>query len=74
MATHHGGTGQPLANDPQLQESDLVPPHVHEAEIDDLEQDEHTQLKKLTNVVDDLWHQLDTRNNEPTEAIKSFRT
>ena len=69
MATHHGGTGQPLANDPQPQESNFIPPHDYPEEADNLEQDEHTQLKDLTNAVDNLQHHFDTSNHEPREAI-----
>ena len=55
MATCHGGTGQPLvADDPQHQENDLVDPYDHQEEIDKVEQDEHTQLKELTNAVDNI--------------------
>ena len=55
MATHHRGTGQLLvADNPQHHENNLVPPYDHQEEIDKVEQDEHTQLKELTNAVDNI--------------------
>ena len=70
MATHHGGTGIPLvAANPPHTENDLVPPYDHQEEIDNKEQDENTQLKELTNVVNDIQHQLDATNYEPKETI-----
>ena len=58
-----------MADNPQHQENDLVPPYDHQEEIDKVEQDEHTQLKELTNAVDNILHQLDATNYEPKEAI-----
>ena len=55
MATCLRDTGQPLViDDPQHQENDLVTPYDHQEEIDKVEQDEHKQLKELTNAVGNI--------------------
>ena len=69
MATCLRGKGQSLvADNPQLQENDLIDPYDHQEEIDKVEQNEQTQLKELTNAVDNIQHQPDATNYEPKEA------
>ena len=41
MATHHGGTGQPLEMDPNPQAQDINIPHNYHEDIDDFENVEH---------------------------------
>ena len=42
MATHHGGTGQPLEKDPNPQEQDTDIPNDYQHEyMDDFENGEH---------------------------------
>ena len=41
MATHHGGTGQPLEMDPNPQAQDIEIPNDYQEDIDDFENIEH---------------------------------
>ena len=60
MATSHGGTGQPLEKDPNPQDQDQdidIPNDYQHEDIDDFEKvenEDHTQLRDLTNEVDHL--------------------
>ena len=58
MATHHGGTGQPLDRDPTLHEQSTdIPSDYHHEDMDNLENVEHenqTTLKALTRDLDNL--------------------
>ena len=57
MATCHGGTGQPLETDPNPQAQDINVPNNYQEGIDDsenVEHENHTQLRELTNVVNHL--------------------
>ena len=72
-ATHHRGTGQPLEKDlnPQDQDIDIPIDYQHD-NIDDfenVENENHTQLRDLTNKVDHLQHKIDVTEGQPTEAI-----
>ena len=74
MATHHRGTGQSLERNPNPQEQDIDTPNDYQHEdMDDFENVEgenHTQLKDLTKALDHLQHKVDTTEGQPTEAIK----
>ena len=57
MATHHGGTGQPLERDPTPhgQDTDILSDYHHD-DVDNfknVEHENHTTLKALTR---DLYH------------------
>ena len=58
MATHHGGTGQPLDRDitPHGQDTDIPNDYHHEDmdNFENVEQENHTTLKALTQDLDDL--------------------
>ena len=57
MATHNGGTGQPLEKDPKPQEQDINVPNDYQDDINDFENVElenHMQLRELTKEVDYL--------------------
>ena len=58
MATCHGGTGQPMEKDPNPQDQDIdIPNDYQHEDIDDfenVENENHTQLRDLTNEVDHL--------------------
>ena len=57
MATHHGGTGQPSEMDPSPQAQDIDIPNDYQEDIDDfenIEHENHMQLKELTNELDHL--------------------
>ena len=73
MATHYGGTGQPLERNPNPQEVDTDTPNdcQHE-DIDDfenVEDENHAQLNDLTKALDHLWLKVDTTKGQSTEAI-----
>ena len=73
MATHHGGTGQPLEEDPIPHEQDTnIPKEYHHEDMDNFENvdhENHTTLKTLTRELDNLWHRVETAEGQPTEAI-----
>ena len=72
MATHHGGTEQPLKMDPTPQAQDTNIPNNYQEDIDDfenVEHENHMQLRELTNIVDHLQHKVEATKNQPTEAI-----
>ena len=73
MATHYGGTGQPLDRDPipHEQVNDILSNHHHEDtdNFENVEHDNHTTLKVLTRNPDDLWHRVETAKGQPMEAI-----
>ena len=73
MATHHRGTGQPLEKDPNHKDQDIdIPNQYQHDNIDDFENAEnenHTQLRDLTNEVDHLQHKIGVTKGQPTEAI-----
>ena len=58
MATHHGGTGEPLDRDPMphKQGSDILSDHHHEDmdNFKNVEGETHTTLKALTRDLDEL--------------------
>ena len=58
MATCHRGTGQPLERDPNPQDQDIdIPSDYQHEDIDNFENmknENHTQLRELTNEVDHL--------------------
>ena len=57
IATHHGGTGQPLEIDSSPQAQDIDIPSCYPEDMDDfeyIEHENHTQLKELTNELDHL--------------------
>ena len=58
MATHHGGTRQPLYRDitPHGQDIDIPNDYHHEDmdNFENVEQENHTNLKALTRDLDDL--------------------
>ena len=73
MATHQGGTGQPLEKNPNPQDQDIdIPSDYQHGNIDDFENVEneyHTQLRDLTNKVNHWCHKLEATEGQPTEAI-----
>ena len=72
MATHHRGTGQASEIEPHPHAQDIDIPNDYEEDIDDFENvkhENHTWLKKLTNELDYLWHNVKAAKNHPTEAI-----
>ena len=61
MATCHRGTGQPLEKEPNPQEEDIYVQNDYQEDVDDIENIEyenHMQLRELTNEVDHLWHKV----------------
>ena len=73
MATCHGGPGQPLEKDPNLQDQNIdIPNDYQHEDIDDfenVENENHTKLRDLTNEVDHLQHTTEVTKGQPTEAI-----
>ena len=73
MATHHGGAGQPFKKDPNPQDQDSdIPNDYQNKDIDDfenVENENHTQLRDLTNKVNHLQHKIEVTKGQPTEAI-----
>ena len=58
MATHQGGTGQPLERNPSPQEQDIDTPNDYQHEdidnFENMEDENHTQLNDLTKALDHL--------------------
>ena len=72
MVPHHGGTGQPLEKEPNPQEQDIYVPNDYQEDVDDfenIEHENHTQLRELMNEVDHLQNKVEATENQPTEAI-----
>ena len=73
MATHHGGTGQPLDRDTTLhgQDTDILNDYHHEDmdNSDNAEQENHTNLATLTWDLDDLCHRVQAGESQPTETL-----
>ena len=72
MATHHGGTEQPLDRDPTPHEQGTdIPSNYHHEDMhnfEDVEHENHTTLKALTRGRDDLQHRVETAEGQPMEA------
>ena len=62
MATHHGGSGQPMDRDATTTRKDIdfdIPQDFHHEDTDDFENIEHenlTSLAAITRELDDLHH------------------
>ena len=73
MATHHRGTGQPLEKDPNPQDQDIDIPNDYQHEdidgFENVENENHTQLRDLTNKVDHLQQKIEVAKGQPSEAI-----
>ena len=73
MATHHGGTRQPLERTSISHEQDPdTPSTYHHEDIDNFENVEHethTTLKTLTREIDHSWQRIETAEGQPKEAI-----
>ena len=73
MATHHRGTGQPLDRDiaPHGQDTDIQNDYHHEDmdNFENTEQENCTNLKTLTQDLDDLHYRVEAGKGQPTEAI-----
>ena len=76
MATHHGGTGQPLEETSTSHEQDTdIPIEYHHEDMDNFENVEHENhipLKILTREFYKLWHRVETAEGQPTEAINQL--
>ena len=73
MATCHRGAGQPLDGDTAQHTQDTdIPNDYHHEDMDNSENEEqenHTNLKTLTQDVEDLCHRIQTGKGQPTGAI-----
>ena len=73
MAIHQGGTWQSLEKDPNLQEQGIdIPNDYQNEEMDDLqnlENENQTWLRDLTNELDHLWYKVEATESQPTEDI-----
>ena len=73
LATCHRGTGQPLEKDPNPQDQDIDIPNDYQHEdigdFENIKNEDHTQLRDLTNKVDHLQHKIEVTEGQPTEAI-----
>ena len=76
MATHHGGTGQPLDRDANPDRSDATvetSQDFHPADTDDFESIEHvnpTRLAAITRELDDLHQRFQAEEGQPTEHLQ----
>ena len=78
MATHHGGSGQPLDRDATLTGKDTdvnILHNCHHEDTEDFEnveqekeQENHTNLAALTRELDDLCHRVQAGESQPAEA------
>ena len=75
MATHHGGTGQPLDRDdnPYQKDTEAHIPHDYDhddtGDIGTIGQEHHTNLAILTWEPDDLYHIVQAAEGQPAEAL-----
>ena len=74
MATHHGGSGQPLDRDTSNgKDTDVNIPHNYHHEdtgdFENVEQENHTNLATLTRKLDDLCHRVQTGEGQPMETL-----
>ena len=71
MATHHGGSRQPLDRDSTLHEKDtdvnITHDYHHEDtnDFENVEQENHTNLAALTRDLDDLGHRIQAGEGQP---------
>ena len=76
MATHHGGTGQPLDMDTAQHGQDTnIPNDYHNEDMDNFENAEQknpTNLEILTQDLDDLCHRVQAGKGQPTEALNAL--
>ena len=75
MATHHGGSGQPLDRDATMTGKDIdvdIPEDFHHEDRDDfenIEQENHASLAALTRELDDLCHCVQDAEEQHVEAL-----
>ena len=75
MVTCHGGSGQPLDRDATMTRKDNdvdILQDFHHEDTDDFENVEHenpTNLTAITRELDDLCHQVQAGEGQPTEAL-----
>ena len=74
MATCHRGAGQPLDRDTAQHglDTDVPNDYHHEEDMDNFEnaeQENNTNLKTLTQNLDDFCHRFQPGKSQPTEAI-----
>ena len=75
MATHHGGSGQPLDKDATMtgKATDVDTLHnFHHGDTDDfenIEQENDTSLATITRHSDDLHHRVQAGERQPAEAL-----
>ena len=72
MATHHGGSGQPLDRDPNPlgQNTDIPSNYLEDMDnFKNMEHENHSTLKALTRNLDDLQHRVENTEGQPMEAI-----
>ena len=73
IATHHGGSGQPLHRDANMSRKDTdvdIPQDFHHEDTDDFEKVEHenpTRLAAITRELDDLCQKIQVEEGQPTE-------
>ena len=76
MATHHGGTGQPLDRDDNPGRSNATsdtPQDFHPEDIDDFESIEHvnpTRLATISRELDDLCQRFQAEEGQPTDYLQ----
>ena len=69
MATHHGGSGQPLKKDISPN-GETMPEGYHNEDMDNFDNAEHeipTWLAAITRELDDLWQRFQAEEGQPTE-------
>ena len=73
MATHHGGTGQPLDKGTAQHRQDAdIPDIYHHEDMDNFEnagQENNTNFANLTQELGDLCNRLQAGEGQPTEAL-----
>ena len=75
MATHLGGSGQPLDRDATTTGMDIDVDILQDFQYEDtddfenVEQENHTSLAVITRELDDLHHQVQAGEGQPAEAL-----
>ena len=75
MATHHGGSGQPLDRDATMTGKDTDVDilynfhHDDAADFENVEQENHTSLAAIIRELDDLCHRVQAGEGQPMETL-----
>ena len=76
MATHYGGIGNALVNDPDPQDIDAdIQDDYHTVtnDLENIEPDPQAGLKDVTHKIEQLWQTVKASENDPMDAISHLK-